>query len=1042
MRLNSLKIKAIFALTVGAILSILSSASAATVTWDANAATASQTDGAGAWLTADQWWNGSSNVTWTSGDDAVFGNGGAGGAVTLDSGTTVGSITFNSFTGTYTLGTAGQTITLSNGITKNSGSGAATIISPITLGAAQSWTNNSASLLTIGTGAVTNAGYLLTIGGTGNTSVSSAIGGSGGLTKNGAGTLTLSGTNTYTGGTVINAGTLNTTTPDTNLGTGPVTVTGTVTWNFGNTGSSRNLTINDGAALSITGLSNQNFSGVLAGNGSISQTSFISINFTNTGNTFTGPINIGYGLTFTSLGDSTNPINLPSTAFTWTGGANTFALRPFTLSSAGTGTIGNNGTGALTIQQPLAFSGAAGARTLSLGGTYTASANTFAGNITDGPGSVVSLTKSAAPIWALSGTNTYSGATTALGTIGGGGAFVFQGIQALSPYTSLRGGSNPSDGGTRPAPFRILDDSANPASRSGVNLFLTTGNSQDPLTIFVGNNNTSNGGNSSGTTTGSTIQLGNMNFSQVTTSTAGGALDVQGANNYKLQIGNINITLGGTGTPVAWNTKLNPTTASLIVTGNVQQTAGGVGSVTTNLQLDGTATGNLISGSILNSADATPRALSVSKAGTSTWTLSGTNTYTGTTTLSGGTLSINSIGNVNGGSSALGNPSSAANGTIAIGSTTIAATLVYTGSAATTDRVINLAGTTGGATLDQSGSGLLKFTSALTATGAGSKTLTLQGSTNGTGEIAAAIVDNSGTHKTSVVKGGTGAWTLSGTNTNTGTTTINAGTLQLAKQVSLYNNTTASWTAANINVKSGGTLAFNVGGTGEFTTGDFTTLLTNLAASSSATNGMNAGSSFGFDTTNATDGTFTIADVIANSTGTSGGARGLTKLGTNTLILTNTNTYTGATTINAGKLLVHGSTAAGSAFTVNSSATLGGSGTINGTVTLMSGATLSPGASIESLGLGSSAWNGGSTVQIEFSTDGSTGVAGTEWDLLAITGTLDLTGASSSTPVILDLVSMVNATTAGALAVWDENVNANLQSPVLKVSFRRTRRVG
>ena len=899
MRLNSLKIKAISALTVGAILSILSPASAATVTWDANAATASQTDGAGVWLTADQWWNGSSNVTWTSGDDAVFGNGGAGGAVTLDSGTTVGSITFNSFTGTYTLGTAGQTITLSNGITKNSGSGAATIISPITLGAAQSWTNNSASLLTIGTGAVTNAGYLLTIGGTGNTSVSSAIGGSGGLTKNGAGTLTLSGTNTYTGGTVINAGTLNTTTPDTNLGTGPVTVTGTVTWNFGNTGSSRNLTINDGAALSITGLSNQNFSGVLAGNGSISQTSFISINFTNTGNTFTGPINIGYGLTFTSLGDSTNPINLPSTAFTWTGGANTFALRPFTLSSAGTGTIGNNGTGALTIQQPLAFSGAAGARTLSLGGTYTASANTFAGNITDGPGSVVSLTKSAAPIWALSGTNTYSGATTALGTIGGGGAFVFQGIQALSPYTSLRGGSNPSDGGRRPAPFRILDDSANPASRSGVNLFLTTGNSQDPLTIFVGNNNTSNGGNSSGTTTGSTIQLGNMNFSQVTTSTAGGALDVQGANNYKLQIGNINITLGGTGTPVAWNTKLNPTTASLIVTGNVQQTAGGVGSVTTNLQLDGTATGNLISGSILNSADATPRALSVSKAGTSTWTLSGTNTYTGTTTLSGGTLSINSIGNVNGGSSALGNPSSAANGTIAIGSTTIAATLVYTGSAATTDRVINLAGTTGGATLDQSGSGLLKFTSALTATGAGSKTLTLQGSTNGTGEIAAAIVDNSGTHKTSVVKGGTGVWTLSGTNT-----------------------------------------------------------------------------------------------------------------------------YTGATTINAGKLLVHGSTAAGSAFTVNNGATLGGSGTINGTVTLMSGATLSPGASIESLGTGSNVWNGGSTVQIEFSTDGSTGVAGTAWDLLSITGTLDLTGASSGSPITLDLVSMLNGTDPGLLAIWNKDANA------------------
>jgi hypothetical protein len=61
---------------------------------------------------------------------------------------------------------------------------------------------------------------------------------------------------------------------------------------------------------------------------------------------------------------------------------------------------------------------------------------------------------------------------------------------------------------------------------------------------------------------------------------------------------------------------------------------------------------------------------------------------------------------------------------------------------------------------------------------------------------------------------------------------------------------------------------------------------------------------------------------------------------------------------------------------------------------------------------------------VEFSTDGSTGVAGSEWDLINITGTLDLTGASSSTPVILDLVTMLNATTSGALAVWDGNINA------------------
>ena len=107
-----------------------------TLTWDPTGG--GTTDGAGAWLTVGDWWNGASNVNWTSGDNAIFGNGGAGGAVTLASPTVVNSITFNSFTGTYTIGTAGQTLTINGGITMNSGAGAATIISPITLGAAQS----------------------------------------------------------------------------------------------------------------------------------------------------------------------------------------------------------------------------------------------------------------------------------------------------------------------------------------------------------------------------------------------------------------------------------------------------------------------------------------------------------------------------------------------------------------------------------------------------------------------------------------------------------------------------------------------------------------------------------------------------------------------------------------------------------------------------------------------------------------------------------------------------------------------------------------
>ena len=196
-------------------------AQAASLTWDANAGGANQTDGAGAWLGAGQWWNGLANTDWTSGDDAIFGKGGAGGAVTLASPTTVNSITFSNFTGTYTLGTAGQMITLNNGINKFGGT-AATLVSPITLGGDQAWTNNSGGLLTTANGAnlMDNAGYQLTIEGTGNITLgvinndAPSLTGSGNLIKNGTGVLALGGVNAgFTGNITVNGGVLRVTKP-------------------------------------------------------------------------------------------------------------------------------------------------------------------------------------------------------------------------------------------------------------------------------------------------------------------------------------------------------------------------------------------------------------------------------------------------------------------------------------------------------------------------------------------------------------------------------------------------------------------------------------------------------------------------------------------------------------------------------------------------------------------------------------------------------------------------------------------------------------
>lgn len=167
-------------------------------------------------------------------------------------------------------------------------------------------------------------------------------------------------------------------------------------------------------------------------------------------------------------------------------------------------------------------------------------------------------------------------------------------------------------------------------------------------------------------------------------------------------------------------------------------------------------------------------------------------------------------------------------------------------------------------------------------------------------------------------KTGPGTLILSGLSkrSGTGVTAVTGSTLQFGQRLSIYSSLSTNWTAAHLAAASGGTLAFNVGGTGEVTTGDVTTLLTNLAASTTVPNGtttgngMNAGSFLGFDTTNASGGTFTIADVIANTTGAAGGVRGVTKLGAGTLVLSNiANSYTGVTTISAGTLEVQNGTA-------------------------------------------------------------------------------------------------------------------------------------
>ncbi|WP_338287249.1 autotransporter-associated beta strand repeat-containing protein [Luteolibacter sp. LG18] len=208
--------------------------------------------------------------------------------------------------------------------------------------------------------------------------------------------------------------------------------------------------------------------------------------------------------------------------------------------------------------------------------------------------------------------------------------------------------------------------------------------------------------------------------------------------------------------------------------------------------------------------------------------------------------------------------------------------------------------------------------------------------TNGNVTQWAAFTNTNLSSTLGLIKLGNNTLTLVQTNTYTGVTTVSAGTLQFAKKASLYNGTTASWTATNVNVKSAATLALNVGGTNEFASGDVDTLLTNISVAGNANAGLQSGAILAFDTTNATGATFTQGNLIANSTGTSGGAIGLTKLGTGTLVLDKTNTYTGVTKVgrdggtSGGTLTVSG----------DPSAANGGWDIQNGTVNFQSGTTI------------------------------------------------------------------------------------------------------
>src|SRR6201991_1044513 len=310
----------------------------------------------------------------------------------------------------------------------------------------------------------------------------------------------------------------------------------------------------------------------------------------------------------------------------------------------------------------------------------------------------------------------------------------------------------------------------------------------------------------------------------------------------------------------------------------------------------------------------------------------------------------------------------------------------------------------------------------------GGNTLSV-GSNNLSTEVSGVIADSCGCTPGpgALTKVGTGTLTLSGTNTYTGGTTISAGILQLGNDTAtgsilgdvvnnamlIFNrsnpyqfdgvisgsgavqqNGPGTTTVTAVNTYAGatticpGTLALSGAGSIANSSGVIDNGIFDISATTAGTSIKNLS---GAGIVNLGSRTLTLTNAAGTFAGAIGGSGGLVKQGAGLFILSGTSTYLGDTTVAGGNLRVNGSIA--SAVNVQSGGTLSGTGTVGGLVTVQAGGTLSAGQSPGTLTLGALNLNAGSTSVFELGSPGVVG--GPTNDLVNVTGNLTLGGTLS-----------------------------------------------
>ncbi|EKK1911758.1 autotransporter-associated beta strand repeat-containing protein [Salmonella enterica] len=678
------------------------------------------------------------------------------------------------------------------------------------------------------------------------------------LIKQGAGTLILNAENTYTGGTTISGGTLVATNVDA-LGSGDVTDDATLELNTGGTfdnaisGSGQVVKSGDGA-LTLSG-ANSYSGGTLISDGTLVASNVDALGSGDVTNNATLEMNTG--------GDFIN--NIGGTGRVEKSGDDTL-----TLSGSNTytgGTLISDGTLVASNVEALGTGDVTNNATLELntGGTFD--------NAISGSGQVE---KSGDDVLTLSGANSYSG-----GTLISDGTLVASNVEALGTGD-------------------VTDDATLELNTGGdfINNIGGTGrvekSGDDKLTLSGSNTYTGGTLISSGTLVANDVNaLGTGDVTDNATlmlNTGGDFTNNIGGTGRVEKSGDDALTLSGS----------NTYTGGTLISGGTlvanDVNALGTGDITDNATLALNAVGdfdNAISGSG-----------KVEKSGDDALTLSGSNTYTGGTLISSGTLVASNV-------EALGTGDVTDNATLELNTGgTFDNAISGSGQVVKSgDETLTLSGSntyTGGTLI----SGGTLVASNVEALGSGDVTNDAVLELNTDGDFDNAI---GGTGR--VEKSGDDALTLSGSNTYTGGTTINDGTL-IATSVDALGTGDVTDNAV-LELNTGGTFDNAISGSGQVEKSGDDVLTLSGANSYSGGTLISDGTLVANDVNALGTGDVTDNAVLELNTGGDfdnaiSGSGQVVKSGDETLTLSGANSYTGGTLISGGTLVATSVEALGS----------------------------------------------------------------------------------------------------------------------------------